>query len=60
MLQNVEILSKEMLEGFYFETESGSFEMNINSSRFFSRGSLFLPSSHPDARSDTEIWHQLI
>ena len=31
MLKNEEILSKEMLKGFYFEMETGSFELNINS-----------------------------
>ena len=29
MLKNEEILSTEMQEGFYFETETRSFELNI-------------------------------
>ena len=54
MLQNEEIMSKEMLEGFYFET--GRFELNINSYIL----SLSLSCSHQDALSLTEIWPHMI
>ena len=35
ILKNEEILSKEILAGFYFETETESFELNINSKNVF-------------------------
>ena len=31
MLKNEEIMSTDMLQGFYFETETRRFELNINS-----------------------------
>ena len=35
MIKNEEIMSTEMLVGFYFETETRSFELNIMSYIFF-------------------------